>query len=106
MNRVKSPQVLFLILPSMLLLLAILTALSSHQPDGLENIIQRFQGDQKSGVTVSTPLSDYVMNMDFDPWLNQFLSAMLGMGIILIIFSVINGVISAKTKRDQPENAT
>ena len=106
MNRVKLPNFILFTITFVFLLLAILATLSSNYPDGLENVLQQFHGNQESGSNVTAPFSQYVIHPEFDPWLNQILSALLGMGIILMIFLLIKRMVFMKPKREYLNDAT
>jgi ABC-type transport system involved in multi-copper enzyme maturation permease subunit len=106
MNRLKSPNFILFTILFVFLLLAIVATISSNYPDGLENVLQRFHGNQESDINVTAPFSQYVIHPEFDPWLNQSLSALVGMGIILMIFLLIKRVVFMKPKREYPNDAT
>lgn len=71
------------------ILLIVLTLFSSSLPDGLEWVASRLGLVEQERHLFSAPLADYVVSSRFSTALNQFLSAVIGAGIIILFLWVV-----------------
>ena len=102
----KSAKGTLLTFMAFFLILALVSIFSSSRPDGLENVLQQFNEVQSSGHDFWGPFNDYTIHNDFSPRFNQFLSALLGMGIILTGLMLSKRILSLKIKKDESSDAT
>ena len=88
------------------LLLGILAAYSSSKPDGLTRILQIFALDKAVIADQNVLFADYIISPGFPEILNQFLSALVGMGIIMFLIYLIYKISAIRSQRDRIDNAT
>jgi len=90
----------------LLLLLGILAAYSSSEPDSLTRILQFFAPENAANADQNVPFADYVISHGLPGILNQILSALVGMGIIMLLIFLIYKISAIQSQRDRIDNAT
>jgi len=106
MNNLPLRKIQFFQILILLLALGVIAAYSSSKPDGLEKILQIFDLEKAFNLDHNIPFADYVISPGFPEILNQFLSALLGMSIIMVLVFFIYKISSVVNKRNRIDNAT
>ena len=106
MNDLPPRKIQFFQIFVLLLALGTLAAYSSSKPDGLEKILQIFDLEKAFDLHHNIPFADYVISPGFPEILNQFLSALLGIGIIMVVVFFMYKISNLVSKRNRIDNAT
>jgi hypothetical protein len=91
------PKKYIWIIVAIFVVLITLSAFSSALPDGLEWVLHKLNLRDKESAYLNTPFSDYNVHPGLPDQINQILSAIIGIGIILIL-SLIYARIKNKSK--------
>jgi hypothetical protein len=94
---VNIPKKHIWVIISIFVLLITLSAFSSALPDGLEWVIHKLNQGDKETSYLNTPFSDYNVHPGLPDEINQILSAVIGIGIIIVL-SLIYARIKQKSK--------
>ena len=97
-----SKKQIWIIIPIFVVLIT-LSAFSSALPDGLEWVLHKLNLGGKETPYLNAPFSDYNLHSGLPDQINQILSALIGIGIILAL-SLIYARIKQKRKTGNPRN--
>jgi len=106
MNDLRQRNFQLLKLLFLFLVLSILAAYSSSKPDGLEKVLQVFALNKTPNADDFERGEDYLIFPGLSETQNQFLSALLGIGIIVVLVYFMNKISVRLSKRDRTDNAT
>ena len=81
MMKKKTIFILFLVF----LVLIVLAGYSSSLPDALEWVLGQFDSRGNENPVFRAPISDYTLNSEYSSFINQIITAILGIGIIFSI---------------------